>query len=71
MIQFHQAKQAEVTVAALPVPLHAATGFDIIEAKGNGRVTGFEENPSIRSRYLVILSMRTPQWGTISLTPNC
>ena len=45
MIQFHQAKKAEVTVAALPVPLHAATGFGIIEAKGDGRVTGFEEKP--------------------------
>jgi len=45
MIQFHQAKRAEVTVAALPVPLHAATGFGIIEAKGDGRVTGFEEKP--------------------------
>jgi glucose-1-phosphate adenylyltransferase len=45
MIQFHQAKKAEVTVAALPVPLHAATGFGIIEAKDDGRVTGFEEKP--------------------------
>jgi glucose-1-phosphate adenylyltransferase len=45
MIQFHQEKRAEVTVAALPVPLHAATGFGIIEAKGDGRVTGFEEKP--------------------------
>ncbi len=45
MIRFHQAKKAEVTVAALPVPLHAATGFGIIEAKRDGRVTGFEEKP--------------------------
>jgi glucose-1-phosphate adenylyltransferase len=45
MIQFHRAKRAEVTVAALPVPLHAATGFGIIEANRDGQVTGFEEKP--------------------------
>ena len=45
MIQFHRAKKAEVTVAALPVPLHAATGFGIIEADADGRIAGFEEKP--------------------------
>jgi glucose-1-phosphate adenylyltransferase len=45
MILFHRAKKAEVTVAALPVPLHAATGFGIIEARRDGRVMGFEEKP--------------------------
>jgi len=45
MIQFHRRKKAEVTVAALPVPLHAATGFGIIEADINGRIVGFEEKP--------------------------
>jgi len=45
MIQFHRKKQAEVTVAALPVPLHAAKGFGIIEVDREGLVTGFEEKP--------------------------
>lgn len=45
MIQFHHRKKAEVTVAALPVPLHAATGFGIIEADIQGRIVGFEEKP--------------------------
>lgn len=46
MVQFHRTNRAEVTVAALPVPLHAATGFGIIEADRDGRVTGFEEKPT-------------------------
>jgi glucose-1-phosphate adenylyltransferase len=46
MIRFHRETDAEVTVAALPVPLHAAGGFGIIEADGSGRVTGFEEKPT-------------------------
>jgi glucose-1-phosphate adenylyltransferase len=45
MISFHVEQRAEVTVAALPVPLHAASGFGIIEANRDGRVTGFEEKP--------------------------
>lgn len=45
MIHFHRQNNAEVTVAALPVPLHAATGFGIIDTDRDGRVTGFEEKP--------------------------
>jgi glucose-1-phosphate adenylyltransferase len=45
MIRFHRAKKADVTVAALPVPLQAATGFGIIETNREGRMTGFEEKP--------------------------
>lgn len=45
MVQFHRAKKAEVTVAALPVPLHVATGFGIIEVDRQGRIAGFEEKP--------------------------
>ncbi|SPP65249.1 glucose-1-phosphate adenylyltransferase [Nitrospira lenta] len=45
MVRFHQEQQADVTVAALPVPLQAATGFGIIETDHDGRVTGFEEKP--------------------------
>ena len=45
MVEFHRTKEAEVTVAALPVPLHAATGFGIIEAGRDDRVAGFEEKP--------------------------
>jgi glucose-1-phosphate adenylyltransferase len=45
MIHFHRETEAAVTVAALPVPLHAATGFGIIEAGRDGRIVGFEEKP--------------------------
>lgn len=46
MIQFHLDRQADVTVAALPVPLHAAKGFGIIETDHARRIIGFEEKPS-------------------------
>ncbi len=45
MIQCHRDLGAEVTVAALPVPLHAAGGFGIIEADRDDRIVGFQEKP--------------------------
>jgi glucose-1-phosphate adenylyltransferase len=45
MIRVHCEREADVTVAALPVPLHAATGFGIIEVNRDGRIVGFEEKP--------------------------
>ena len=46
MIQFHLNHQADVTVAALPVPIHAAKSFGIIEAHSNHKIIGFEEKPN-------------------------
>ncbi len=45
MLAFHMEKQADVTIATLPVPLDQAAGFGIIETNKNGRVTGFDEKP--------------------------
>jgi len=45
MVNFHLEKQADVTVAALPVPLDQASNFGIIDTDGTGRISGFEEKP--------------------------
>ncbi len=45
MIRFHCENQADITVAALPVPLDQASNFGIIETDASGRVTGFLEKP--------------------------
>ena len=47
MIDFHMAKQAEVSVAAIPAPRHHAVEFGVIEAGADGRIMGFhEKNPN-------------------------
>jgi len=43
MIDFHKAKQAEVTVAAIPVPRVQAAEFGVIEANEEGRIMAFHE----------------------------
>jgi glucose-1-phosphate adenylyltransferase len=46
MIQFHLDHEAEVTVAALPVPIHTAKGFGIVEVNPAHQIIGFEEKPA-------------------------
>ncbi len=45
MLRFHLDRQADVSVAALPMPLTSAQGFGIIEVDRNDRIIGFEEKP--------------------------
>ncbi len=45
MLDFHLRSKADVTIASLPVPIEAASGFGIVETSRDGRVVGFEEKP--------------------------
>jgi glucose-1-phosphate adenylyltransferase len=45
MIDFHLERDADVTVAALPVPIERASSFGILDVDADGRVCGFEEKP--------------------------
>ena len=50
MIEFHEAKRAQATVAAIPVPRELAAEFGVIEAAPDGRIIGFhEKNPNAPS----------------------
>src|SRR5271165_6702491 len=47
MIDFHIARRAEVTVAAIPVPREQSREFGVIETSEDGRIMGFhEKNPN-------------------------
>jgi glucose-1-phosphate adenylyltransferase len=46
MIEYHIAKKAELTVAAIPAPRDMASEFGVIEADDSGRILAFhEKNP--------------------------
>jgi glucose-1-phosphate adenylyltransferase len=45
MIDFHLDKQADVSVAAIPVPVHESSAFGIIEMKPDGEIVSFTEKP--------------------------
>jgi len=46
MVDAHLARRADVTVAALPVPIETASGLGIIDADADGRIVGWEEKPA-------------------------
>ncbi|MCF6285283.1 MAG: glucose-1-phosphate adenylyltransferase [Candidatus Hydrogenedentes bacterium] len=46
MVQFHRQTEAAVTVATMPVPLHEAGRYGIVEVDAGGRMMGFEEKPT-------------------------
>lgn len=45
MIDFHREREADVTVAALPVPISQCSSFGVIETDEEGRVRQFQEKP--------------------------
>jgi len=46
MVDFHHERAADVTVAALPVPIADASAFGVIAADHDGRVSEFQEKPA-------------------------
>ena len=46
MIAFHVKKKADVTVAAIPVPIREAPAFGVIKVEDKHRITGFQEKPA-------------------------
>jgi len=45
MVLFHLQQQADISIAALPIPLEQASNFGIIQTSSNGRINGFQEKP--------------------------
>ncbi|HET7754564.1 MAG TPA: glucose-1-phosphate adenylyltransferase, partial [Anaeromyxobacteraceae bacterium] len=45
MLDFHKEKRADLTVAAIPIPVEEASEFGIIEVDSEGRMIGFTEKP--------------------------
>lgn len=45
MLALHEDREADLTIAAIPVPLAEAPRFGVLEVSADGRVLGFEEKP--------------------------
>jgi len=46
MLKFHKASGADVTIAAMEVPLAEASAFGVMAVDGEDRITGFQEKPA-------------------------
>jgi glucose-1-phosphate adenylyltransferase len=47
MVTYHQEQGAQVTIAAIPVPVDEASAFGVLQVDTRGRITGFQEKPAV------------------------
>jgi glucose-1-phosphate adenylyltransferase len=52
MLDFHMDKKADLTVAAIPIPVEEAHEFGIIEIDNDGRMVGFVEKPKTGAKTM-------------------
>ena len=71
MAFFHQRNDAHISIAAVPVPIEEGTQFGIVATTLDGRVTGFQENPSDRRQSRMIRAVPLRRWGTTCSNLAC
>ena len=65
MLDFHNQKGAEVTLAAMPVPLEEAKRFGIVITDENRKIVDFEEKPANPRSNLASMGIYIFNWKTL------
>lgn len=65
MLDFHKANNADVTLAAMPVPLEEASRFGVVIADENRRVVDFEEKPEHPRSNLASMGIYIFSWKAL------
>ena len=78
MLDYHKANNADVTIAAMPVPMEEASRFGILITDESNRITEFEEKPAsprsnLASMGIYIFSWKVLREALIKLSdePGC
>ena len=78
MLDFHKANKADVTIAAMPVPMEEASRFGIVVTDDESRIKEFEEKPEKPSSNLASMGIYIFSWQglkdallKLSEQPNC
>lgn len=62
MVAFHKSHEADVTIAAMPVPIEEASRFGILAADENDQVTDFVEKPADPPSNLASMGVYVFSW---------
>lgn len=62
MLDFHKENNADVTIAAMPVPIEEASRFGIVVTDEAGRINEFEEKPEVPSSNLASMGIYIFSW---------
>lgn len=65
MLSFHKANNADVTIAAMPVPIEEANRFGIVITDGDNRITEFEEKPEKPRSNLASMGIYIFSWPVL------
>ena len=65
MLDFHKANNADVTIAAMPVPMEEASRFGIVVADDEKRITAFEEKPANPRSNLASMGIYIFSWKVL------
>lgn len=78
MLAFHKAHKADVTIAAMQMPMEEAGRFGIVVTDQNGQITRFEEKPDRPGSNLASMGIYIFSWPVLkealiqlSRQPNC
>lgn len=65
MLDFHKERNADVTIASMPVPIEEASRFGIVIANEDGRITEFEEKPANPRSNLASMGIYIFNWKVL------
>lgn len=65
MLDFHKENNADVTIAAMPVPIEEASRFGIVITDDNNQVTEFEEKPAHPRNNLASMGIYIFSWPVL------
>ena len=65
MLDYHKANNADVTIAAMPVPIEEASRFGIVIADENKKIMDFEEKPEKPRSNLASMGIYIFSWDTL------
>ncbi|HIT63221.1 MAG TPA: glucose-1-phosphate adenylyltransferase [Candidatus Ventrimonas merdavium] len=65
MLEYHKANNADVTIAAMPVPIEEASRFGIVITDETNRITEFEEKPANPRSNLASMGIYIFSWPAL------
>ena len=65
MLDYHKANHADITIAAMPVPIEEASRFGVVVTAGEGRIEEFQEKPPQPKSNLASMGIYIFSWQVL------
>ncbi len=65
MLDYHRANHADITIAAMPVPIEEASRFGVVVTDGEGRIEEFQEKPPQPKSNLASMGIYIFSWQVL------